>query len=308
MRKTVLIVQDLGISQSDFNTIVARADLPYKFTTVLSHPHNVEGVITIKTPIGTDFLNKFPNLKFVAVAFTGYDCVNFNETRKRKITVFNVPTYATESTAELVIGLAISLLRDIPKSHQLIPTGGWELKPGIELAGKTVGIIGTGRIGIRVAELFTAFHCHLIGWSHSQRPEFIRLGGIYKNEIETVFKEADIVTIHLPLNVNTKEMINGTLLAKMKRTAYFMNVARGPIVNTRDLAEALTQGKIAGAAVDVFDQEPISHDNPLLKAPNSILTPHIAYKTREALTRRIEVTLMNIQAFVEGKPQNVVLH
>ncbi len=302
----VLILQDLAIPQQKFDELVLQTQIPCEFVKEASDTENIIGIITIKTKVGEELLNKLPNIKFIAVAFTGYDAVDLGAAKKRNISVFNVPTYATDCTAELAIGLAISLLREIPKGHQITTSGGWDLRPGKELAGKTVGIIGTGAIGIRAAELFKAFKCKLIGWSRSERKEFTDLSGVYKKDITDVFKEADIVSVHLLLNDLTKGIIGAKELSAMKKTAFLINVARGPIVNTNDLAEALKNGSLAGAAVDVFDVEPIEQNNPLLKAPNVILTPHVAYKTEESLLRRAEVTLQNIKVFFGGTPQNVI--
>ncbi len=305
--KKVLILQDLGIPQEEFNKIVLNLQIPFEFiTTENIDPENTEGIITIKTKVDEELLNKLPNVKFIAVAFTGYDCVDLDAAKKRSIKVMNVPDYATECTAELALGLAISLLREIPKANQVTKSSGWELKPGIELFEKTIGIIGTGKIGRRVAKLFTAFNCKIIGWSRSEKDEFKKIGGIYKQNIEDVFKEADIISIHLPLNDSTKGIIDSKLFSQMKKSSYFINVARGPIVNADDLAQALIDRKIAGAGVDVYDEEPILQTNPLLKTPNTILTPHIAYKTEESLIRRADVSLQNIKNFVDGKPTNLV--
>lgn len=303
--KSILILQDLGISQDKLNNLISSKKLQYQFIREIVDPENIEGIITIKTKVGEEILSKLPNIKFIAVAFTGYDCVDLEATKKRDITVMNVPTYATDCTAELALGLGLSLLREIPKANQITKSGGWELKPGLELAGKTVGIIGTGKIGVRTAELFKAFKCHIIGWSRSQKDEFKNIGE-YKEKIEDVFKEADIISVHLPLNNSTKGFIDSKLFSQMKSSAYLINVSRGPIINSQGLAQALADTKIAGAAIDVYDEEPITQDNPLLDAPNTILTPHIAYKTEESLLRRAEVTFQNIKNFIEVKPTNIV--
>lgn len=304
--KKILILQDLGITHKIFNELVTSVGLYHDFITEITDSENIVGIITIKTKVDEKILNKLPNIKFVAVAFTGYDCVDMEAVKKRNITVMNVPTYATDATAELSVGLALSLLREIPKGNEIIRKNKWELNPGIELRGKTVGIIGTGRIGTRVAELFSAFGCNIISWSRSQKAEFKKIGK-YKQNIKDVFREADIISIHLLLNDKTKEIINFDLLSQMKKTALLINVARGPIVNTEGLAKALNKKLIAGAGIDVFDLEPIMKNNPLLKTPNTILTPHIAYKTEESLIRRAEVTLQNINSFIQGKPQNIVV-
>ncbi len=302
----VLILENLGVPQREFDELISKIQIPFELTNETTDSESIEGIITIKTTVGEELLNKLPNVKFIAVAFTGYDCVDLDAARERSIVVMNVPTYATDCTAELAVGLAISLLREIPKGDQITRSGGWDLNPGFELSGKKVGIIGTGKIGIRTAELFKAFKCNLIGWSRTQKEEFKKIDGIYKEKIEDVFKEADIISLHLLLDDSTKGLINFDLLSKMKKSAYLINVARGSIVVTEDLAKILTDGKIAGAGIDVYDQEPILSDNPILKAPNTILTPHIAYKTEESLLRRAEVTLQNIRNFIYNKPTNII--
>lgn len=308
--KQILVLQDLGIPHQELSSLISKYILPYEFINdihTIDDSVHIEGIITIKTKVTEELLKELPNVKFVAVAFTGFDCVDLEATKKRNISVFNVPTYATDCTAELALGLAISLLREIPKADQTTKSNGWELRPGIELSGKTVGIIGTGKIGVRVAELFKAFNCSITGWSRTQKDGFKNVGGVYKERIEDVFKEADIISIHLLLDNSTKGIINLSLLSHMKESAYLINVARGPIVVTKDLVTALNAGKIAGAAIDVYDQEPVTPDNPLLKAPNTILTPHIAYKTVESLLRRADITFQNIRNFVDGKPTNLVI-
>lgn len=304
--KKILLLQDFGIPQEKFDNLVSSTGVNYEFIKAIGNPEEIEGIITIKTKVNEELLNKLPNVKFIAVAFTGYDCVDLDEARKRNIAVMNVPTYATDCTAELAVGLALSLLREIHTGDQITRTAGWELRPGHELSGKTVGIIGTGKIGIRTAELFKAFKCNIIGWSKSEKEDFKKLGGIYKQNIEDVFKEADIISIHLLLNDSTKGIIDSKLFSLMKKSSYFINVSRGPIVNTNDLAQVLTDGLIVGAAIDVYDEEPILQTNPLLKAPNTILTPHIAYKTEESLIRRAEITIQNIKSLIDGNPQNLV--
>jgi lactate dehydrogenase-like 2-hydroxyacid dehydrogenase len=307
--KQVLILQDLGIPHKDFSELISKYILPYAFINKIqsiNDSESIEGIITIKTKVTEELLKELPNIKFIAVAFTGFDCVDLEAAKKRKIAVFNVPTYATDCTAELAVGLAISLVREIPKSDQITKTGGWELKPGFEFSGKNIGIIGTGKIGVRAAEIFKAFHCNIIGWSKSENEDFTKLGGEYREKLEDLFSEADIISIHLPLNDSTNGLINMSLLSQMKKTAYLINVARGPVVNTEDLAQILNEERISGAGIDVYDQEPILPDNPLLKSPNTILTPHIAYKTVESLLRRADITFQNIRNFVDGRPSNLI--
>lgn len=304
--KEILLLQELGVPQADIDRLKSEFSISHDLVSETTNKENVEGIITIKTAVTAELLDLYPSLKFIAVAFTGYDAVDMSAAKARDIAVFNVPAYATDSTAELAIGLAISLLREIPKGNGLIHKNEWALKPGLELRDKTVAIIGTGKIGTRTAELFIAFGCKIIGWSRTANDDFTEMGGSYVDSIEEAFADADIVSIHLPLNDKTKNIIDEKTLSQMKDSAFLINVARGPIVNTEDLAASLSTGKIAGAAVDVFDSEPIEPNNLLLSAKNTILTPHVAYKTQEALVRRAQVTFQNIKSFINGSPQNLV--
>lgn len=312
IKKQVIVLQDLGVSKEYFLELASAAGLPYEFIwDDWQHgktSENVEGILTIRVKANKQLLDHFPNLKFIAVPFTGYDHVDLDLCRERNIAVFNVPAYSTDSVAELTIGLIISLLREIPRGDTIVRSDGWDLGPtGSELKGKCVGIIGTGAIGLRVAELFKAFGCPLLGWSHTKRDEFQKLGGKYVATLEELCATADIISVHVPLNKDTVGLLDEKQFAVMKPTAYVINTSRGPIINQKVLTKALETKQIAGAAVDVYEVEPVPADDPLLKTTNSVLTPHIAYKTNEALKRRAQVTVENIKGFIEGKEQNKVI-
>ena len=197
-------------------------------------------------------------------------------------------------------------MRDIGIGNTTIRNQGWALKPGIELHGKTVGILGTGEIGIATAKIFKALGCKIVGWSRSQKEEFEALGGKYIADKQEFFATADIISVHLPLNKQTSGLVGKKEFAAMKETAILINTARGPIVDEAELIAALEQNKIAGAGIDVYEQEPISHDNGLLQLHNVVLTPHVAFKTEEALIRRMEITVKNIADFKDGKEDNRV--
>ncbi len=301
-KKQILILEDLGINQKDFQELISQKKLDYDWINNFDSTNAdlIEGIITIKIKVDAQLISQFPNLKFVAVAFTGYDCVDMTACQQNNIAVFNVPTYSTDSVAELTLGLAISLLREIPQTQNVLRSGNWAHPAGLELKGKTVGIIGTGNIGLRVAELFSAFGCKLLAWSRSERQAFIDLGGNYTNSLEELAAKVDILSVHIPQTPESVNLIDAAILSKMKTSAYLINAARGPIVNQNDLSEALNNNQLAGAAIDVFDQEPIAENTAILKAKNTILTPHIAYKTEEALLRRASITVDNISAFANG--------
>lgn len=304
MRKELLILESLGIPNSDVEQKAKDSDYQLVWNAEEATSEAVEVIITVKKEIDREVVERYPNLKMIAVAFTGYDAVDMEVCREKNIAVYNVPAYATNSVAELAVGLSISLLREIPKADQLVKNKRWDLKPGLDLAGKTVGIIGTGTIGIATAKLFKAFGCTIIGWSKSEKDDFKNIGGIYVDNIKHLFSKADIVSVHLPLNEATRGIVGFDEMAAMKETGFIINTARGPIINETDLIRILKDRKIAGAALDVFDVEPISSDNELLTLDNVILTPHIAYKTKEALQRRAQVTIDNIKDFMSGEAEN----
>ncbi len=272
----------------------------------LKSPNKVEVIVTVKKVVGQLLLTKFANVKMVAVAFTGFDSVDIDICREKDIAVYNVPAYSTNAVVELTLGLTIAMLREIPIANQIIREKQWNLKPGLELFGKTIGILGTGKIGIATAKIFKAFGCEVIGWSRTENEEFKAIGGIYISDKQAFFSAADVVSIHLPLNKYTQGIVGSRELSAMKETAFLVNTARGPIIDEDKLIIALQNKKIAGAALDVFAQEPMNKDNKLLELDNVILTPHIAYKTEEALNRRVEVTVNNIVDFVQGNDMNRV--
>ena len=299
------ILEELGILRSEFITSAKGHEISW-FDEEINR-FEIEAIISVKTQLGKDIIDLYPNLKIIAVAFTGYDSVDLNCCREKNIAVCNVPAYSTNSVAELAIALTINLLREIPKGNKVIREGQWNLgKAGNELYGKTIGICGTGTIGIRVAEIFKVLGCNIIGWSRTQRKEFIDLGGKYVDSLNELCKSVDILSIHIPANSETKGLIGEEQLNRMKSSAYLINTARGPIIDEEALIKVLQNRSIAGAGLDVFEIEPISNENPLLKLDNIILTPHIAFKTEEALIRRAEVTIKNINDFVNDIKTNRV--
>lgn len=247
-----------------------------------------------------------PNLKMLDVAFTGIDHVALDACREKGVMVCNAAGYSTQCVAELAIGLTVSCLRQMPACETATRTGGvgGPLR-GREIAGRTVGIVGTGAIGIRTAQLFLAFGAKVIAYSRTVKPEVEAMGVTYVS-LEELMERSDIVALHVPNNDQTKGMISRELLAKMQPTAILINVARGAIVDNEALAEALNKGIIAGAGIDVFDMEPpIPADYPLLQAKNTVLTPHVAFATDESMLRRAEIVFQNVRAYLAGQPENV---
>ena len=307
-QKQILIIDDLLTPKQDFENSVKESNLDYEiiWDEKTATPDKVEVIVTVLKKLGKEYLQQFTNLKMIAVAFTGYDSVDMEYCQEHGIAVYNVPKYSTNSVVELAIGLTIAVLREITYGNNIIRNEKWSFKPGIELFGKTVGIVGTGEIGVATAKIFKAFGCEIIGWSRSESEAFKALGGKYIADKQEFFAAADIVSVHLPLNNHTKGIIGKEEFSIMKPTAIMINTARGAIINESDLIAALEQKKIAGAGLDVFEKEPIDSNNRLLKLDNVVLTPHVAYKTEEALNRRMEVTVKNIADFGAGKRGNRV--
>ena len=265
-----------------------------------------EVVMIANNPYPGEVVKAADQLKLLNVAFTGIDHVGLDACREKGVTVCNAANYSNETVAELVIGMTIHLLRKITEAEKAVRSGGTSAGlAGREIAGRTVGIIGTGRIGLITAKLFLAFGAKVIAYSRTVKPEAEALGIEYVS-LEELMRRSDIVSLHTPNNASTRGMIGRDLFALMKPTALFINCARGPIIDSRALADALNEGRIAGAGIDVFDKEPPLGDNePLLHAKNCLLTPHVAFLSEEAMIRRARIAFRNTLAYLDGKPENV---
>lgn len=255
-------------------------------------------------PFKKEVLEHCGRLKMISVAFTGVDHVAMDYCRERGILVCNCAGYSNTAVSELVFGLVLSLYRNIISCNEAVrqerdKTG----LVGLELEGKKFGVIGFGAIGERTAMLAKAFGCQVYGYNRSLK----EMDGVTMTDLDTVLRECDIVSLHVPLSESTRGMINAEKLALMKPSAILINTARGPVVDSGALADALTDGRIAGAAVDVFETEPpIAPEHPLFGCPNLIATPHVAFATKEALYKRAVIVFDNIVKYLEGEPQNVV--
>eukprot|EP01006_Ploeotia_vitrea_P003219 TRINITY_DN112257_c0_g1_i1.p1 TRINITY_DN112257_c0_g1~~TRINITY_DN112257_c0_g1_i1.p1 ORF type:complete len:329 (-),score=45.69 TRINITY_DN112257_c0_g1_i1:126-1085(-) len=259
-------------------------------------------------PLPGTVIKSCPNLQMLSVAFTGVDHVDLEACKEKGVVVCNAAGYSTASVAELAIGLIISVLRKIPTGDTATRASGTKSGLGTELAGKTVGVIGAGAIGGSVARICQAFGCKVLIWSRSEKKDLVAAGCTWKANVEEVLQESDVVSLHIPGGAATKGFINAARLKLMKKNAILINTARGSVVDTADLAAALNEGTIAGAGLDVFDVEPpLPADCPLLKTPNTVVTPHVAFATTEALERRAEIVFANITQFLADTPQNVVL-
>lgn len=261
-------------------------------------------VVLANLPFRKDVIEQCKNLKLISVAFTGIDHIDMDYCKQNNLMVCNCAGYSTIAVSELVFGMAISLYRNIIACDSATRKEGTKNGlVGFELCGKKFGVIGTGAIGMRVVNIAHAFGCEVLAYSRTVKENQL----VKYVDLDTLLSECDIVSLHVPLNEKTKGLINKEKLSKMKKTAVLINTARGPVVDSEALAEALNNDIIAGAAIDVFEKEPpIDASHPLLKAKNVLVTPHVAFATKEALEKRAEIVFDNVAKFLEGKPQNIM--
>lgn len=264
-------------------------------------------LIIANSPLKDEVINSAKNLEMISVAFTGVDHVDLEAAKEKDILVSNSAGYSTPAVVELSFGLMIDVLRNVVPLDKVTRQGG--TMKGFrqrELFGKTLGVLGTGDIGGDVAKVALAFGMKVIAFNRSKSEELEKLGVEYV-AMEDLFKTSDIVTVHLPLNNETKGIVSEKYIAMMKKDSVLINAARGPIIDNNALAKALNEEKISGAGIDVFDMEPpIPSDYPLLNAKNTVLTPHIAYGSEQAMVRRAEIVFKNIEKYLEGNPQNII--
>ena len=286
------IKQDLARKGHEF---VWYPDRKEDAATLVERMQDAEVVIVSNIPVRKEVLSQCPKLQFLNVAFTGLDHIDMAYCKEHSITVKNASGYATEAVAELAVGLMIDVYRKITFLDGSIRQGGVRgAFLGRELHGKTVGIVGTGAIGIRTAKLLQAFGCKVVAWSRTQKKEVTDLGIPYVS-LEELMRTSDIISLHVPLTDETKHLISKELLAMCKPTAILINTARGNVVDMDALAVALKEGKMAGAGIDVYEKEPpLPSDHPLLQASNCVLVPHVGYATREAFDIRIDIILGNL--------------
>lgn len=263
-------------------------------------------VMIANTPYPDDVVRACDSLKMIAVAFTGIDHVGLEACREKGITICNCAGYSNTSVSELVLGMTLNVMRSISTCDTAVRTGKTSAGlAGIEIQGKTVGIIGCGQIGLQTAKLFLAFGAKVLAYARHERGEVKELGIEYV-DLDSLLSESDIISLHTPANAETKGFISAEKIARMKPSAIFINCARGSIVDNEALARALNEDRLAGAAIDVFDMEPpIPEDYPLLHAKNILLTPHVAFLTKESMIRRAEIEFENVFAYLGGKPMNV---
>ena len=274
---------------------------------LLARLQDADVIMLANQPLDADIINACPNLKMLSVAFTGVDHVALDACRARKIMVCNAAGYSTNAVAELTFGLAISVIRNIVPCDARCRNA--ETKDGLvgfELFGKTFGVVGTGAIGSRVAKIAAAFGCKVLAYSRTEKQELVAAGVKYVS-LDELLAESDFVSLHVPLTDATRNLIDAVAIAKMKQGAVLLNTARGAVVDSKALADALNAGKLSGAGIDVFENEPpIAKNHPLCSAKNTVVTPHVAFASREALEKRADIVFANIEKWLAGEPQNVV--
>jgi len=277
---------------------------------VVERCKGAEIVLTNKAILDAEVLNHLPHLSYIGVLATGYNVVDLEVATRQSITVTNIPAYSTNSVAQMVWAHILNITNRVCHYADENKNGRWTRNKDFcyydythsELAGKTIGIVGLGNTGMATARIAQAFGMNVIAYTSKDKLS----EGMEKVSLDELFKESDIISMHCPLTNETKELVNKERLAMMKPTAILINTSRGPVVNENDVAVALNEGKIAAFGADVISVEPAKKNNPLLTAKNCFLTPHIAWATKEARQRLIDICIANIKAFQDNKPQNVV--
>ncbi len=277
---------------------------------ILERCWDAEIVFTNKTPLDQHIFNKLEKLRYIGVLATGYDVVDISAAREYGVVVTNIPDYGTNSVVQMTYALLLELCNNVWRHSEGVHSGKWSASkdwcywdyPLTELAGKTIGILGLGIIGQQVAKVALAFGMQVIATSSSPK----KSKDVKWVTIDELFEQSDVISIHCPLTPSTHSMVNESKLNLMKSSAFIINTSRGPIINEIDLAKALNTGAIAGAGLDVLSTEPPSADNPLMKAKNCIITPHIAWATKESRKRLMDIALQNLLCFMDGNKINVV--
>ena len=297
----------------------------------IDRAREAEIVVSNKTALGAAEIGQLPKLSYIGLLSTGYNIVDLDAARHRGVAVTNIPAYSTPSVAQLVFALLLELCNNVGTHSASVHAGEWVRSrdfcywkfPLAELSGKTIGIVGFGNIGRETAKIAKAFGMNVLacGRPGAAATEIYKTAGSKPtatrrdtppgrlhllSTLEEVLSASDVVSLHCPLFPETAGLINRETIAMMKHGAFLINTSRGGVLNERDVADALADGRIGGAGLDVLSTEPPRRDNPLLSAPNCVITPHIAWATREARTRLIHVLEENLAAFLAGKPQNLV--
>lgn len=279
---------------------------------VIERASQADIILTNKTPLDGKNLESLPNLRAIGVLATGYNVIDIETARRRGITIMNVPAYGTRSVAQTTMALLLELSHHIGHHSSSTRSGGWSGQkdfcywdyPLVELDGLTIGLVGSGQIANEVARMASAFGMKPVFYNPRRREG---TNGEFANTLQDLFCASDVVSLHCPLTQENARFVNRDCLSLMKRSAFLVNTARGQLINEQDLADALNTGMIAGAALDVLAEEPPSPDHPLLQARNCLVTPHIAWATKSARTRLMNMATENIESFLRGVPRNVVV-
>lgn len=280
---------------------------------IVERMQGAEAVYTNKTPISREAIAACPELKFIGVLATGYNVIDTAAAKEAGVVVSNIPTYGTDAVAQYAIALLLEMCHHVGEHSECVKAGEWTNNkdwcfwnhPLIELAGKTLGVIGFGRIGQRTAEIAMALGMKVLAYDEYPNKAFESEKCKYVS-LDELLANSDVISLHCPLFPSTEGIINKDTIAKMKDGVMLVNTSRGPLIVEADLRDALNSGKVGGAAVDVVSTEPIKMDNPLLQAKNMIITPHIAWAPKESRQRLMDIAVDNLRAFVNGIPQNVV--
>ena len=280
---------------------------------VIERSIDADILVTNKTLLTADILSKLPKLKFISTLATGYNVIDTVYAAKRGIPVSNIPAYSTDGVAQLVFALILEIVNNVALHNESVKNGDWCRSehfcywktPIAELAHKTLGIVGFGKIGSAVAQIANAFGMNVIAYSPNTR-SYSGFGKVEFVTLDEVIENSDIISLHCPLTDATNGLVKFDFLSRMKKTAILINTSRGPVINEADLKKALDDGIIAAAGVDVLSVEPAKESNPLLSCKNCIITPHIAWASFEARSRLMSIFRSNVEAFVSGKPVNVV--
>lgn len=286
---------------------------PYKPEEIVKAIGDAEIIFSNKTPLPKEVLAKVPNVKYIGVLATGFNIVDLTTAKEMGMVVTNIPSYSTTAVAQMTMALLLEMCHHIGEHNRAVKQGEWSKSkdfsfwnyPLIELEGKTMGLIGFGRIGQATAKLAEAFGLKILTAGSRKRPE-LESENCKQVSLDELLNQSDIVSLHCPLTSDTEGIINTANISKMKDGAMIINTSRGQLIVEKDLKEALDSGKIAFAAVDVVSKEPIDPENVLLQTENCIITPHIAWAPKESRSRLLLTAVENLQAFINGVPQNVV--
>ena len=314
----IIVLDGYGLNPGDLNwdgfealgelTVYDRT-LPSE---LMERAAGAEVLITNKTLITAENMADLPELKYIGVLATGYNVVDIDAAKARGIVVTNIPAYSTASVAQMVFAHILNITQRVGYYADENKQGRWTKNADfcywdtqlVELQGKKMGIVGFGNIGQATARIAQAFGMEVC--VYSSKPQFVLPSGIKKMDLDELFAECDVISLHCPLTPDTKEMVNADRLSKMKSNAILINTGRGPLINEQDLANALNEGRIAAAGLDVLSVEPSVEGNPLLTARNCFITPHIAWATLEARTRLMEIAVQNLKSYLNGQIINNV--